>query len=212
MSARYERGRLILTSNTGFADWGDVLGDPVIATDILDRLLHHSHGVNIRGDCDRLNDKKRAGLWGLRGSPPHLRVIHESNLVGASGSNSIGVVTHRDARVITSGLLHHAPPPIRYAPMDPDPNATGHGGLLCFPGYPAWAGATMLSCAGPVSRDRAQLSQINPHPEDAWRRRVRTATSAMVAHPIRRAHAAAVRHDPSSSASAEIRCHRASAD
>jgi DNA replication protein DnaC len=43
ISARYERGSVVLTSNKGFGEWGDVLGDPVIATAILDRLLHHSH-------------------------------------------------------------------------------------------------------------------------------------------------------------------------
>ena len=48
MSARYERAGIILTSNKGCADWGDVLGDAVIATTILDRLLRHSHVVNIR--------------------------------------------------------------------------------------------------------------------------------------------------------------------
>lgn len=43
ISARYERGSIILTSNKGFGEWGEVLGDSVIATAILDRLLHHSH-------------------------------------------------------------------------------------------------------------------------------------------------------------------------
>jgi DNA replication protein DnaC len=63
ISARYERGSVILTSNKSFAEWGDVLGDPVIATAILDRLLHHSHVINIRGDSYRLREKKRAGLF-----------------------------------------------------------------------------------------------------------------------------------------------------
>jgi len=64
VSARYERGSLILTSNKGFVEWGDVLGDPVVATAILDRLLHHSHILNIRGESYRLKEKKRAGLFG----------------------------------------------------------------------------------------------------------------------------------------------------
>lgn len=63
VSARYERGSVILTSNKGFAEWGDVLGDTVIATAILDRLLHHSHVLNIRGDSYRLREKRRAGLF-----------------------------------------------------------------------------------------------------------------------------------------------------
>jgi DNA replication protein DnaC len=42
VNARYERGAMILTSNRGFAEWGDVFGDPVVATALLDRLLHHA--------------------------------------------------------------------------------------------------------------------------------------------------------------------------
>lgn len=62
VSARYERGSIILTSNKGFAEWGEVLGDTVIASAILDRLLHHSHVLNIRGESYRLKEKKQAGL------------------------------------------------------------------------------------------------------------------------------------------------------
>ena len=62
VSARYERGSIILTSNKGFAEWGELLGDTVIATAILDRLLHHSHVLNIRGESYRLKDKRHAGL------------------------------------------------------------------------------------------------------------------------------------------------------
>ena len=69
ISARYERGSVILTSNKGFAEWGEVLGDAVIATAILDRLLHHSHVLNIRGESYRLREKKRAGLFTT--APPH---------------------------------------------------------------------------------------------------------------------------------------------
>ncbi len=69
ISARYEQGSVIPTSNKGFAEWGDVLGDSVIATAILDRLLHHSHVLNIRGESYRLREKKRAGLFGSRPAP-----------------------------------------------------------------------------------------------------------------------------------------------
>lgn len=64
VSARYERGSIILTSNKGFAEWGEVLGDEVVATAILDRLLHHSHILNVRGESYRLREKRRAGLFG----------------------------------------------------------------------------------------------------------------------------------------------------
>jgi DNA replication protein DnaC len=62
VSRRYERGSLLLTSNRSVGEWGTVFGDPVIATAILDRLLHHSHVVTIRGDSYRLREKRRAGL------------------------------------------------------------------------------------------------------------------------------------------------------
>jgi len=62
VSARYERGSILLTSNKSYGDWGAVFGDPIIATAILDRLLHHSTTVNIRGESYRLKDPRKAGL------------------------------------------------------------------------------------------------------------------------------------------------------
>lgn len=62
VSARYERGSIILTSNKSYGDWGTVFGDPIIATAVLDRLLHHSTTVNIRGESYRLKDRRKAGL------------------------------------------------------------------------------------------------------------------------------------------------------
>jgi len=66
VSARYERGSIILTSNKSYGDWGAIFGDPIIATAILDRLLHHSTTINIRGESYRLKDRKRAGLLAPR--------------------------------------------------------------------------------------------------------------------------------------------------
>ena len=63
VSARYERGSIILTSNKGFGEWGELLGDTVIASAVLDRLLHHSHVINIRGESYRLREKRQAGLF-----------------------------------------------------------------------------------------------------------------------------------------------------
>jgi DNA replication protein DnaC len=62
VSRRYERGSLLLTSNRSVGEWGTVFGDPVVATAILDRLLHHSQVITIRGDSYRLREKRRAGL------------------------------------------------------------------------------------------------------------------------------------------------------
>lgn len=62
ISRRYEKGPVILTSNQSFGSWGEVFGDRVIATAILDRVLHHAITINIRGNSYRLKDKLKAGL------------------------------------------------------------------------------------------------------------------------------------------------------
>ena len=62
ISRRYERGAIILTSNQSLGSWGEVFGDSVIASAVLDRLLHHSITINIRGDSYRLREKLKAGL------------------------------------------------------------------------------------------------------------------------------------------------------
>jgi len=57
VSRRYERGSIILTSNKPFTDWGQVFGDDVLATAILDRLLHHCEVISINGPSYRLKDR-----------------------------------------------------------------------------------------------------------------------------------------------------------
>ncbi|UUP19994.1 Insertion sequence IS5376 putative ATP-binding protein (plasmid) [Nitratireductor thuwali] len=54
VNARYEKGAMILTSNRGFAEWGEVFGDPVVATALLDRLLHHAVVIQIEGASYRI--------------------------------------------------------------------------------------------------------------------------------------------------------------
>lgn len=66
VNARYERGAMILTSNRGFAEWGDVFGHPVVATALLDRLLHHAVVIQIEGSSYRL--RQHAELM-----PEHVR-------------------------------------------------------------------------------------------------------------------------------------------
>lgn len=61
---RYERASLIITSNKSFLDWGEIFNDHILATAILDRLLHHSTTLNIKGESFRLKEKRRAGLLG----------------------------------------------------------------------------------------------------------------------------------------------------
>ena len=65
---RYERASTVLTSNKGFEEWGAVMGDEVMAAALIDRLLHHCHVVNIRGNSYRMRehaDLRRASQPGL---------------------------------------------------------------------------------------------------------------------------------------------------
>jgi DNA replication protein DnaC len=57
VSRRYEKGSIILTSNKTFSEWGNVFGDDVLATAILDRLLHHCDVISINGPSYRLKDR-----------------------------------------------------------------------------------------------------------------------------------------------------------
>jgi DNA replication protein DnaC len=68
VARRYERASLIVTSNKSFLDWGEIFNYPVLATAVLDRLLHYSTTLNIKGESYRLKEKRRAGLLG-RSSP-----------------------------------------------------------------------------------------------------------------------------------------------
>ncbi len=57
VTARYEHSSIILTSNVSFAEWGSLLGDEVLATALLDRLLHHAEVLNINGRSYRMKDR-----------------------------------------------------------------------------------------------------------------------------------------------------------
>ncbi len=58
---RYERASTVFTSNKVYSEWGEVLGDPVLASAALDRIVHHSTTISLRGESYRLREKKRAG-------------------------------------------------------------------------------------------------------------------------------------------------------
>jgi DNA replication protein DnaC len=62
VNRRYERGSLLITTNQRVSEWGTVFGDEVLATAILDRLLHHSHTLMISGESYRLREKRKSGL------------------------------------------------------------------------------------------------------------------------------------------------------
>ena len=66
VSARYERGSILLTTNQPVTEWGHVFGDEMIAAAVLDRLLHHSHTLVVHGESYRLKQQKKAGLLSPR--------------------------------------------------------------------------------------------------------------------------------------------------
>ena len=80
VSRRYEKGSILITSNRSVGEWGGVFGDPVVATAILDRLLHHSAVVTIRGDSYRLREKRRSGL--LQKTGPALKLTKQQTSEG----------------------------------------------------------------------------------------------------------------------------------
>ena len=64
VARRYERASLIVTSNKSFLDWGETFHDLILATAVLDRLLHYSATLNIKGESYHLKEKRRSGLLG----------------------------------------------------------------------------------------------------------------------------------------------------
>jgi DNA replication protein DnaC len=57
VSRRYEKASIVITSNKAFGEWAELFEDPIIVTALLDRLLHHSVIVNIKGQSYRLRGK-----------------------------------------------------------------------------------------------------------------------------------------------------------
>ncbi len=62
ISRRYEQASTIFTANKSYSEWGEIFGDPVIATAILDRILHFSITLNLKGESYRLKNRKKAGM------------------------------------------------------------------------------------------------------------------------------------------------------
>jgi hypothetical protein len=98
VSRRYERGAMLVTSNRAMGEWGSVFGDPVVATAILDRLLHHSHVLTIRGDCYRLREKRRSGLLQKTTPARRRRLCLRDAGADQSWGGGIFVVFQHDSR------------------------------------------------------------------------------------------------------------------
>lgn len=69
VNRRYERGSTLITTNQLVTQWGAVFGDDVVAAAILDRLLHRSHTLVVKGESYRLKQKRKAGLFGTSPTP-----------------------------------------------------------------------------------------------------------------------------------------------
>ncbi len=76
VNLRYEKGSLLVTTNQRVSEWGIVFGDEVLATAILDRLLHHSHTLMITGESYRLREKRKSGLIRSRLASTDLEKAH----------------------------------------------------------------------------------------------------------------------------------------
>jgi DNA replication protein DnaC len=85
VNRRYEKGSLLVTTNQRVSEWGAMFGDEVLATAILDRLLHHSHTLMITGESYRLREKRRSGLF--RPSTPSADSSSKGKTKRAEGPN-----------------------------------------------------------------------------------------------------------------------------
>jgi hypothetical protein len=62
VSKRYGKSATMITSNRAFGEWGEIFGDHVVATALLDRLLHNSHVITVKGESYRLKSKRKSGV------------------------------------------------------------------------------------------------------------------------------------------------------
>ena len=62
INTRYEHGSIIITTNKPFSKWGEMMSDDAVATATLDRLLHHSHVISLKGDSFRMKDRLKVGV------------------------------------------------------------------------------------------------------------------------------------------------------
>lgn len=82
INARYEHASTVLTSNKGFEDWGTILGDDIMAAALIDRLMHHCHVVNIRGNSYRM--REHTDLWHAI-QPEHKETTSQNRRKGKEG-------------------------------------------------------------------------------------------------------------------------------
>ena len=69
VSRRYERGSIIVTSNRSFEQWGEILGDAMVAAALIDRLVHHATMVTLKGKSYRLRERGAGVVPAAQASP-----------------------------------------------------------------------------------------------------------------------------------------------
>ncbi len=81
-SSRYDEPSTIYTSNKSFSEWGEMLGDSVMASAVLDRILHHCTVINIKGESYRLRDRRKNSLLTeRRGEKNERKVIRGESIL-----------------------------------------------------------------------------------------------------------------------------------
>lgn len=98
VNARYEKGAMILTSNRGFAEWGEVFGDPVVATALLDRLLHHAVVIQFGAPATACVNTQRSSPKTCATPPPSIR--RRQSAVGDHPEKETPILNAADHRTI----------------------------------------------------------------------------------------------------------------
>ena len=89
VNRRYEKGSVLITTNQRVSEWGTVFGDEVLATAILDRLLHHSHTLMISGESYRLREKRKSELF-RPGTTPAIPEVEKRSIEDGRKSHGKG--------------------------------------------------------------------------------------------------------------------------
>ena len=89
ISRRYERSSTIITSNKKFDDWGKILFDPILASAILDRFVHHCNFISIDGDSYRTRERIGVIRTGKRGRPRKVTDDEEDTIDEQEGDTVI---------------------------------------------------------------------------------------------------------------------------
>jgi hypothetical protein len=107
VNAGYEKGAMILTSNRGFAEWGKAFGDPIVATALLDRLLHHAVVIQIEGSSYRMREHAALCLKTCGTAP---RSIHRRRVAADARRREeipiLNTADHRSLNLNTMGILN----------------------------------------------------------------------------------------------------------